>query len=61
MHAFMSNVFLIIAAYAEYNRNYKDLPESIQKDTVEYLTWQKDRHKLERDFYLSLCCIIAQL
>ena len=50
---------LTIDAYKEYNDNYKSLPEDIKLETVEYVRWQKDRAKLQRDGYLSLCCIIA--
>ena len=48
--------------WSEYQKNYVDLPEDITKEqTVEYLRWQKERNKLQRDFYLSLSCLLAQL
>jgi hypothetical protein len=47
-------------SYGEYQANYKDLPEDIKVETIEYVRWQKDRHKLERDLYLCLSSILAQ-
>ncbi len=28
---------------------------------IEYVRWQKERVKLERDVYLSLACIVSQV
>ena len=48
---------------SEYNQNYKSLPANIEDDqnSVEYLRWQKNRLKLERDVYLSTACVLAQV
>ena len=48
---------------SEYNQNYKSLPANIghDHDSVDYLRWQKNRLKLERDVYLSTACILAQV
>ena len=47
----------------EYQGSLKLLPEN-QEDLVdtniEFVRWQKVRHKLERDFYLSLSSMLAQ-
>ncbi len=48
------------AQYSEYKREFTDLPNDVKVDTLEYVRWQKNRHRLERDVYLSLCCIISQ-
>ena len=48
------------AQYSEYQSGFTDLPSDIKVNSLEYVTWQKNRHRLERDFYLSLCCIISQ-
>lgn len=48
---------------SEYNQNFKSLPPNIEHNhnSIEYLRWQKDRLKLERDGYLSFACMIAQV
>ncbi len=30
-------------------------------NNIEYVRWQKERVKLERDVYLSLACIVSQV
>ena len=64
---FPASVILVIvvllffqAQYSEYKREYSDLPSDVKVDSLEYVRWQKNRHRLERDVYLSLCCIISQ-
>lgn len=46
--------------YSDYKKNFNNLPDTIAKDTLEYVVWQKDRHKLERDLYLSFSVILSQ-
>lgn len=62
--AIMGLIFIFFrSTYAEYTANYKHLPEGVQHDhkSIDYLEWAKNRNKLERDGYLSLSCILAQL
>ena len=48
---------------AQYNQNYQKLPPNIEhnRESIDYLRWQKDRLKLERDIYLSFSCVISQV
>ena len=63
LSAILTLVILLFlrSTYAEYSKNYKHLPDHIKEETIEYITWQKDRHKLERDTYLSLSCLLSHL
>ncbi len=46
---------------SEYQSDFKNLPDNIENDikSILYITWQKERHKLERDIYLSFSCILS--
>jgi glucan phosphoethanolaminetransferase (alkaline phosphatase superfamily) len=63
----MGVVGLIIVFFqrtlSEYNQNYKSLPANIEDhhNSIDYLRWQKERLKLERDGYLSIACVLAQV
>ena len=48
---------------SEYNQKFKSLPANIEHDyhSIDYIKWQRDRLKLERDGYLSLVCIISKI
>jgi hypothetical protein len=39
------------------------MPAGVEHDhkSLDYLEWAKNRYKLERDSYLSLACILAQM
>ena len=47
------------AQYSEYQKDYRNLPDTVKVESLDYVTWQKNRHRLERDVYLSLCSIIS--
>ena len=56
-------VLFFRSAYMEHAKNYVDLPQGVTHDhgSTAYLEWAKNRYKLERDSYLSLSCILAQM
>ena len=38
----------------------ENLPQDKSDDNIEFVKWQKNYHKLQRDFYLSLSAMLAQ-
>ena len=48
-----------IATYKTYKENYAKPPLEKDADNIDYIRWQKESHKYERDIYLSVSCILA--
>ena len=57
------NILFFRSALTEHSKNYVNLPAGVEHDhkSIEYLQWAKNRNKIERDAYLSLSCILAQM
>ena len=49
----------IIANYKQYITIHKAVPSSTSSDNIEYVKWQRDNHKLERDIYLPLATLLS--
>lgn len=50
---------LIAANYGNYNAIRKNVPSDTSPENIEFVKWQSDNHKIERDMYLGLATLLS--
>ena len=45
--------------YKQYTTIHKAVPSNTSPDNIEFVKWQRDNHKLERDIYLPLATLLS--